>query len=583
MLSSYLRSVSSSAEWKANESSSAIHAQRGAGSPRAAKPATASSVKNMFAISRRMGRARQLPPEKIRSSGAASNACASTGASSSSGASAVESVKKMTRRIRCSHVALCMRQRVEWKRCAVISPTTTSCSVSLPLVAASNSAVASSTSSSSPDSAVAAAAAAAWAWAMAFGAASAGCARTSCAAIGVAAAGTGATGWQPPCRHAEHRERSTSSTASTISSRVLGVSRSARSSAIRSAGADGACSLASPDSCVGSMPAATRSAGGDATWRSAIANFFDFKFEFDEARWLTSAMSVSSNSRLGLEELAYAFGTDKSHDDHKYTDLYAALLDPIRASVRNMTEIGVSAGQSLQMWHEYFFAATVFGVDIFIPASTRRVAAELRRARLFKLGSANAAKLAKLGLAEGSMDVIVDDGDHFPATQQATLHLWWPYLRPGGYYIVEDVATGANMRNQMRYQGKKDRPGWSQLAHNRSFWLPRTVEIFAQNDVYAPPLYPPRREPVALRTPALTCALRRRRGRFFVDSLVGHRAFAEWWRQTKEYTHDEVSHNSHVLVIRRRLEPRTREVDVHRGRVAMRHGQVKSLRGAKGR
>ena len=34
-----------------------------------------------------------------------------------------------------------------------------------------------------------------------------------------------------------------------------------------------------------------------------------------------------------LETLMFYYGTDKSHDDHKYVDLYSALFDPIRAAL----------------------------------------------------------------------------------------------------------------------------------------------------------------------------------------------------------------------------------------------------------
>ena len=45
-----------------------------------------------------------------------------------------------------------------------------------------------------------------------------------------------------------------------------------------------------------------------------------------------------------LEDLAYKFGTDKGHDDHKYTDLYNALFEPRRGWVKNVTEIGIALG-----------------------------------------------------------------------------------------------------------------------------------------------------------------------------------------------------------------------------------------------
>ena len=65
-----------------------------------------------------------------------------------------------------------------------------------------------------------------------------------------------------------------------------------------------------------------------------------------------------------LERLAFHFGTDKSHDDHKYTDLYAMLFAPLRTHARNITEIGIAAGQSLWLWNDYFPQAHIWGIDI---------------------------------------------------------------------------------------------------------------------------------------------------------------------------------------------------------------------------
>ena len=265
-----------------------------------------------------------------------------------------------------------------------------------------------------------------------------------------------------------------------------------------------------------------------------------------------SAATVSAAATLpSLEELAYNYGTDKSHDDHKYVDLYASLFDPIRETVLNVTEIGVSAGQSMLMWHDYFTRATIHGVDIVVYASTRKHMASLPRAKLYKLGSTNTLKLERLGLAPASMDIILDDGDHFPLSQMHTLSLWWPFVRAGGYYIIEDVATGANRRNQQRYLGSLDTPGYSQLAHNQSLWDEAARTIMHQHDT------------------------------FFVDSQVGHRAFDLFRERSKldhgPYMKDEVNHNSHVLVIRKRATPRTRPIHVFRGTEAMRGKAMKQV------
>jgi hypothetical protein len=52
-----------------------------------------------------------------------------------------------------------------------------------------------------------------------------------------------------------------------------------------------------------------------------------------------------------VEDLMYKYMSDKSRDDHGYTKLYNMIFSRIRYSVKNMTEVGISAGQSLQAWY----------------------------------------------------------------------------------------------------------------------------------------------------------------------------------------------------------------------------------------
>lgn len=242
-----------------------------------------------------------------------------------------------------------------------------------------------------------------------------------------------------------------------------------------------------------------------------------------------------------LEELAYRFATDKSHDDHKYVDLYSALFDPIKNGVRNVTEIGAAAGQSLQVWHEYFPAARLWGVDNYISRELRQVVQTLPRATVFAMDSSRRDQLLRTQLADTSMDIIIDDGDHFPDVQMRTLGLFWRLLRPGGYYCIEDISTGANRKNLQRYRGMRGPPGYAPLVHNETYQDATLRQILRENDS------------------------------FFVDSLVGHRDFRSFRRRTQPYVADSVDHNSHVLVIRKRLEPRQRPVVIHRSGRAMNH------------
>ena len=109
-------------------------------------------------------------------------------------------------------------------------------------------------------------------------------------------------------------------------------------------------------------------------------------------------------------------GTDKSHDDHKYVDLYSALFDPIRSTARNVTEIGLAQGQSLQVWHDFFPQAQIWGLDIVpaVIAGAKELFASAPRVQTFRANSKSAAEVSRVGLSLGSMDVIIDDGDHFP-------------------------------------------------------------------------------------------------------------------------------------------------------------------------
>ena len=123
------------------------------------------------------------------------------------------------------------------------------------------------------------------------------------------------------------------------------------------------------------------------------------------------------------------------------------------------------------------------------------------------------------------------------AVMEKTLHVMWPYLRVGGYYCVEDIATGAN-RNGQRYGARSKRAlpfypsGYAPLVHNSSFVSEATTRLFHEHDV------------------------------FFVDTLVGHRAPAQLKTALGLWMKDLVDHGSHLLIIRKRVHPRTHPVSV---------------------
>ena len=104
-----------------------MYTHLGVGSWRILMAACASEEKKPSANARRMGIARQLPPEKMRSVGEGLNSWATAGAPSSALAPSSDvSVKYTTRLARRSQVSDCARHLVLWNLRQVMMPTTTS-------------------------------------------------------------------------------------------------------------------------------------------------------------------------------------------------------------------------------------------------------------------------------------------------------------------------------------------------------------------------------------------------------------------------------------------------------------------------
>lgn len=129
--------------------------------------------------------------------------------------------------------------------------------------------------------------------------------------------------------------------------------------------------------------------------------------------------------------------TDKGFPGHGYTETYERFLQVWRDEAIRIFEIGIESGGSLLMWQEYFPRAKIYGVDInessrFENARVMTcVADQAKRDQLQKC-------LDKFG---GQFDIIIDDGGHSMEQQQVSLGFLFPYVRPGGFYSLEDIHT----------------------------------------------------------------------------------------------------------------------------------------------
>ena len=129
--------------------------------------------------------------------------------------------------------------------------------------------------------------------------------------------------------------------------------------------------------------------------------------------------------------------TDKGPGLHHYTELYERLLFDLKNQPVRIFEIGIEDGGSIKMWQEYFPKSSVIAVDI-----NPKKMFDNERVRTFVADQASREQLNKVLESAGrDFDIILDDGGHTMEQQQVSLGLLFRSVKPGGYYIVEDVHT----------------------------------------------------------------------------------------------------------------------------------------------
>ena len=93
-------------------------------------------------------------------------------------------------------------------------------------------------------------------------------------------------------------------------------------------------------------------------------------------------------------------------------DFYESLFSHRREHIRNVTEIGVSAGQSIQMWSKYFPLATVFALDVHLRTKVVDNLRQLPNVEVIGVNAYNSEAIESLCWRRESMDIIIDDANH---------------------------------------------------------------------------------------------------------------------------------------------------------------------------
>ncbi|MGH1563834.1 class I SAM-dependent methyltransferase [Mumia sp. DW29H23] len=143
----------------------------------------------------------------------------------------------------------------------------------------------------------------------------------------------------------------------------------------------------------------------------------------------------------GRNPLEEYFRRNTGRQIHKwphYFDVYDRHFQRFRGRPVTVLEFGVQYGGSLQMWQDYFGPqARFFGVDI----DPRCRAWEDEQTTILIGDQADRGFLAEVAAITGTVDVLIEDGGHFPAQQIATFEELYPLMAPDGVFLIEDLHT----------------------------------------------------------------------------------------------------------------------------------------------
>lgn len=142
-----------------------------------------------------------------------------------------------------------------------------------------------------------------------------------------------------------------------------------------------------------------------------------------------------------LGKLFNKYGCDKT-TKHKYDKIYEPEFEPLKDQEINILEIGVFKGESTKAFLEYFPNATIYALDIFVRVVPEKLdVLKHPRVKWLQADSTadNANELFKEKFGDVEFDIIIDDGLHTPAANTATFNNFFPMLKDGGTFYVEDV------------------------------------------------------------------------------------------------------------------------------------------------
>jgi hypothetical protein len=155
-----------------------------------------------------------------------------------------------------------------------------------------------------------------------------------------------------------------------------------------------------------------------------------------------------------LKDIMNRSTSDKGNGLHNYTTFYSMFFEPIRYNNLNVLEIGIGSvnfqypghmgwwkdtykpGASIKGWKQYFTNSMIYGCDI-----DRDVLFTEDRIETFYLDQTSSDSIKQqICDIDREYDIIIDDGMHHFPTNFNVLKQIYCKLKPGGYYVIEDIC-----------------------------------------------------------------------------------------------------------------------------------------------
>ena len=197
-----------------------------------------------------------------------------------------------------------------------------------------------------------------------------------------------------------------------------------------------------------------------------------------------------------LTKLGRKHGTDKAGGragNHLFTEcVYGPLFENHQEKKLHLLELGAGqVGGSHKMWKEYFTEGEIYCMDPFFLPDQTVTSTELEELGIHVIQGNQLRRddLTRAGTScKEGFDYIIDDAAHVPDAIQLSLGVLFPYLKSGGIYIVEDLATATRRGNALEATNanleKLDTQGLVPERHIKDYTLEASLQAFDEGKLW---------------------------------------------------------------------------------------------------